>query len=231
MIRPSSSACSASVSLPRFTARAVECSRCSRPRSTASSSMLDADDGEAVAGEHLGDAGAHGAEADDADGAELALYVLVMAAASCHRRSMLRPACRIQSPRRGTVDCSLRETRRCALPGRLRRTADRPPADGHPGADDQGGRVGARALRRRLLQAAELDVAAVHPARGHHRGRRRSSGRRPGPRPTTPCGSCSRRSSTTPATTSASTPACRRTASRSTSRSCSPSTPRRSPPA
>ena len=54
-----------------------------------------------------------------------------------------------------------RETRRCALPGRLRRPADRPPADGHPAAHGQGRRLGAGALRRRLLQAAELDVAAV----------------------------------------------------------------------
>ena len=37
VIRPISSACSASVSLPRATARPVECSRCWRPRSTASS--------------------------------------------------------------------------------------------------------------------------------------------------------------------------------------------------
>ena len=53
-----------------------------------------------------------------------------------------------------------REARRRALPGRLRRTAHRPPADGDPGADDQGRRLGAGPLRRRLLQAAELDVAA-----------------------------------------------------------------------
>ena len=38
VIRPSSSACSSSVSLPRLTARPVEFSRCCRPRSTASSS-------------------------------------------------------------------------------------------------------------------------------------------------------------------------------------------------
>ncbi len=36
-ILPSSSACSSSVIFPRFTARPVECSRCSRPRWTASS--------------------------------------------------------------------------------------------------------------------------------------------------------------------------------------------------
>lgn len=39
VIRPSSSACSASVILSRFTARAVECSRCSRPRARPSSSF------------------------------------------------------------------------------------------------------------------------------------------------------------------------------------------------
>ena len=37
VIRSSSSFCSASLILPRFTARDVECSRCSRPRATASS--------------------------------------------------------------------------------------------------------------------------------------------------------------------------------------------------
>ncbi len=37
VIRSSSSFCSASLILPRFTAREVECSRCSRPRATASS--------------------------------------------------------------------------------------------------------------------------------------------------------------------------------------------------
>ena len=66
---------------------------------------------------------------------------------------------------------SARETRRCALSGRLRRAADRAPADGHPGADAQVRRLGAGALRRRLLQAAELDEPAVHRPRGHHRGR------------------------------------------------------------
>ena len=46
--------------------------------------------------------------------------------------------------RRSDVDSPAREARRCALPGRLRRTADRPPADGDPGADGQGRRLGAR---------------------------------------------------------------------------------------
>ena len=70
VIRPSSSACSASVIFSRFTARAVECSRCWRPRAEAVVVLLDAHDGVPVAGEHLGDAGTHGAEADDADRGE-----------------------------------------------------------------------------------------------------------------------------------------------------------------
>ena len=37
---------------------------------------------------------------------------------------------------------------------------------GHPAADGQGRRLGARALRRRLVQAAELDEPAVHAGRG-----------------------------------------------------------------
>ena len=124
-----------------------------------------------------------------------------------------------------------REDRRCALPGRLRRAADRPPADGHPGADDQGRRVGAGALRRRVLQAAQLDVAAVHVPRGQHRGRpARVDGDR-GQDRRHPAHPHRGGALTTPATTSASTPGCRRTASRSTSRSCSPSTPPRSPTA
>ena len=47
---------------------------------------------------------------------------------------------------------------------RLRRTAHRPPPARHPAADGQGRRIGARALRRRLVQAAELDEPAVHAA-------------------------------------------------------------------
>ena len=78
-----------------------------------------------------------------------------------------------------------RENRGRALPGRLRRPAHGPPADGDPRADDQGRRLGARPLRRRLLQAAELDVTALHPARGHDRRRASRSGRSPA-RPTTP---------------------------------------------
>ena len=70
-----------------------------------------------------------------------------------------------------TVDSSPVRLVVATVPGRLRRAADRPPPAGDPGADDQGRRVGARALRRRLLQAAQLDVTAVHAARGHHRGR------------------------------------------------------------
>ena len=64
-----------------------------------------------------------------------------------------------------------REVGRRALPGRLRGAAHRPPADGDPGADGQGRRLGAHPLRRRLLQAAQLDVAAVQGARGHVRRR------------------------------------------------------------
>ena len=71
------------------------------------------------------------------------------------------------------VDSPHREVGRRSVPGRLRGAADRPPADGHPGADGQGRRVGAGPLRRRLLQAAQLDVAAVHGPRGHQRRRRR----------------------------------------------------------
>ena len=214
VIRPSSSACSASVSLPRFTARAVECSRCWRPRSQRLVVQLDAHDGEAVAGEHLGDAGTHGAEADDADGAEGAPggghrglsgglrraaggHLGIMARGHGGRREQVhwpvtcaRPPARGAGLRAAPGRFPARETRRCPLPGRLRRTADRPPADGHPGADDQGRRVGARALRRRLLQAAELDVPAVHAARGQHRRRPgRVDGhraRRPGRHPADP---------------------------------------------
>ena len=147
------------------------------------------------------------------------------AASTCRSRVDLR-----RRPDRTHCRFPARETRRSQVPGRLRRAADRPPPDGDPGADDQGRRLGAGALRRRLLQAAELDVAAVHAARGHHRGRPgrvdrdQSQDRRHAADPARP------RSSATPPTTSASTRACRRTASRSTSRSCSPTTPRPSPP-
>ena len=55
-----------------------------------------------------------------------------------------------------------RENRRGPLSGRLRGPPERSPADGDAGADAQVRRLGAGALRRRLLQAAELDEPAVH---------------------------------------------------------------------
>ena len=73
------------------------------------------------------------------------------------------------------------------------------------------------ALRRRLLQAAELDVAAVQA--GEER-RRHVDGQQPGGR----AARSSRRGGAArqPRTSSASTRGCRRTASRRTCRSCSP---------
>ncbi len=70
LIRPSTSACSASVIFWRDTARAVECSRCCRPRAVASSFWFDADDRVALASEHLRDPRTHGAETHDPDGLE-----------------------------------------------------------------------------------------------------------------------------------------------------------------
>ncbi len=97
-------------------------------------------------------------------------------------------------------------------------SADRPPAARHPAAHGQGGRLGARALRRPLLQAAELDEPAVHAGRGptpawtvHEQGRRAADRHH------------RRRRCTTRRTTSASTPAWSRTASRPTCSGCSPS--------
>ena len=72
MIRPSSSAC---VLLAQLAARdgagggVLEVLAAAVERLVVD---LDADDGEAVAGEHLRDAGTHGAEADDADRLEVA---------------------------------------------------------------------------------------------------------------------------------------------------------------
>ncbi|CAA9359144.1 MAG: Endonuclease NucS, partial [uncultured Nocardioidaceae bacterium] len=57
------------------------------------------------------------------------------------------------------------------LPGRLRGQAHRPPPDGHPADPGQERRLGAGALRRWLLQAPELDVAAVQGRRADERGR------------------------------------------------------------
>ena len=67
VIRPSSSACSASVSfsaLHRAGGRVLEVLAAAVQRVVV---LLDADDGEPVAGEDLGDAGTHGAQADHAD--------------------------------------------------------------------------------------------------------------------------------------------------------------------
>ena len=48
------------------------------------------------------------------------------------------------------------------MPGRLRRSADRPPADGHPADPGQGRRLGLHPCRRPGVQAAELDEPALH---------------------------------------------------------------------
>ena len=135
---------------------------------------LHADHVEAVAGEHLRDAGPHRAEADHADGGEVAGRLVCCRGHAHGGHRLTRPRSRaVSNFTRGPVArpgapgrFHPRETGRGAVPGGLRRTADRPPADGHPGPDGQGGRLGARPLRRRVLQAAELDVAAVHRARG-----------------------------------------------------------------
>src|SRR3954452_17699279 len=70
------------------------------------------------------------------------------------------------------LDCA-REIGRCSLSGRLRRTAHRTPADGHPTADGEERRLRTRALRRRFVQAAELDVPGVQGGRGRQLGRGR----------------------------------------------------------
>ena len=149
---------------------------------------LDPGDVEAVAGEDLGDPGAHRAEPDHADPGELALRGLRCSswAGSSHAGTASRAGPEgVERVTLGPCRFARRETRRGPLPGGLRRAAHRPPADGHPGADDQGRRVGARALRRRLLQAAELDVAALQGPRGRQRrgpgrvGRHRQGRRHP----------------------------------------------------
>ena len=72
---------------------------------------------------------------------------------------------------RGHCRFARREDRRRTLPGGLRRTSLGPPPARHPRPDAQVGRLGADPLRRRLLQAAQLDVAPVHRPRGRLRGR------------------------------------------------------------
>ena len=111
LLRPRSS-CRASPRGP------VECSRCWRPRATRLVVELDADDGEAVAGEHLGDAGTHGAEADDADGAERRALDCWSCRASCHARSSRGSGCLDTASRPGSAgrfppreDSSLRAAR------------------------------------------------------------------------------------------------------------------------
>ena len=103
------------------------------------------------------------------------------------------------------------------------------PADGHAAPRGQGRRLGARARRRRVLQAAQLD----EPTLQRHARRSTTSGWAPGPsstRPTRRWSSRSKRSCTTAGTISAWTPACPRTGSRHTCRSCWPPRWRRSAP-
>lgn len=186
---------------------------------------LHRDDVDAVAREDLDDAGTHGAESDDANLGEL----------SSHGRKSRR-GCAPATPARG-VTLPTRPplgwtgaSRHSPVQRRLRRSAHRPPPARDPAARRQGRRLGARAQRRRLLQAAQLDVAAVHDGRGRarrgpdrRRDRRRLAGaarqeRGPphGPHPRGPARLRPRGS--------ASTRASSRTASRRTCSGCSPST-------
>ncbi|CAA9287103.1 MAG: Endonuclease NucS, partial [uncultured Friedmanniella sp.] len=66
------------------------------------------------------------------------------------------------------------------LPGRLRRPADRPPADGHAAHPGQGGRLRLGARRRPRLQAPELDEPAVRAGRAAGASTGRGRGARPG---------------------------------------------------
>ena len=84
------------------------------------------------------------------------------------RRQRVGPTCDGRVVDRATRD---RDVQR-----RLRRAADRPPAAGDPAAPGQGRRLGARALRRWVLQAAELDVAALRHGRGRARRGRGADG-------------------------------------------------------
>ena len=82
--RACSAAWSSSGSLPRETARAVECQ--DTPALLHRRLVdLDRDDVDAVAGEHLDDAGTHGAESDDTDLAEL----------TSHAASLSEQVCRV----------------------------------------------------------------------------------------------------------------------------------------
>ena len=72
VIAPTSADCSSSLSLPRLTARFWSRRWTLAPALEGLLGQLDADHLVAVAGEHLGDAGTHGAEADHADGGEVA---------------------------------------------------------------------------------------------------------------------------------------------------------------
>ena len=124
-----------------------------------------------------------------------------------------------------------RATRDRDVQRRLRRAAHRPPAAGHPAAAGQGRRLGPGPLRRRLLQAAELDVARrarwprSSPTRREavegvtarvDRPARQDRGPAEGEHP--------RGAPRHRATSSASTRAWSRTASRRTCSGCSPST-------
>ena len=96
-------------------------------------------------------------------------------------------------------------SRRGSVQRRLRGTTAGAPADGDPPPRGQGGRLGARALRRRLLQAAQLDEPALQ--RRPRTSTTTASARGPSStRRTSAWSSRSRRSCTTAGTTSASTP-------------------------
>ena len=181
---------SSSLSLPRDGPAREGAGRSSPPRRPPRR-HLDRDHLDAVAGEDLDDVGTHGAESDHAT----LVKSRAMADESRRGRQPHKPVPGVTLPTpvarvpltpvgRGvtlpTPDARQRtETpdrigwRRASrdrpLQRRLRRAAHRPPPPGDPAARRQGGRLGARAQRRRLLQAAQLDVTAVHHGRGRAR--------------------------------------------------------------
>ena len=67
------------------------------------------------------------------------------------------------------------------VPGRLRGTADGPPADGHPPDPGQGRRVRVDPRRRPGVQAAQLDEPALHAHRAPRAAHPGAAGRTPRP--------------------------------------------------
>ena len=159
-----SAAWSSALSLPRVTARSVECCRTPLPFSTASSVTSTATTSMPLrAKTSTMPAPMVPSPMTPTLVNSRAMGGVSQRVCAAHTRPG-RDAAHAQPPLGWTG-----ASRHSPVQRRLRRSPHRPPPARDPAARRQGRRLGARPQRRRLLQAAQLDVAALHDGRGRAR--------------------------------------------------------------